>query len=92
MTNRVLKWVVPVDDEPHTIGTGPVVLVACQRGSEQVEVWTVELDEPSQARPVQVFGTGQPLPPAWQHVGSTLSAGGVLVWHVFEAPPGEWGP
>lgn len=92
MNARVLKWDVPVDDQPHKIGTGRVVHVACQGGPESVQVWTIELPEPARSRPVQVFGTGQPIPGQWAHIGSTLAADGALVWHVFEAPPEQWGP
>lgn len=89
---RVLKWSVPVDDQSHRIGTGPVLHVACQHYPDSVEVWTLEASEPSQWKPVQVFGTGQPLPSKWAHIGSALTASGSLVWHVFEAPPEQWGP
>lgn len=92
MTARVLKWVVPVDDQPHKIGTGPVLHVACQQGPESVEVWTREGPEPVQHRPVRVYGTGQPLPARWAHIGSAVTAGGALVWHVFAAHPEAWGP
>lgn len=87
MSLRVLKWNVPVDDKPHEIGGGHVLLVACQHGPESVQVWTVELDEPRTLL-AQVFGTGQPLPGSVQaHVGSAVTAGGELVWHVFEVRP-----
>lgn len=91
---RVLRWVVPVDDEPHEIGGGDVVLVAARRdplaatGRRRVEVWTRELvDEQLQPvapkRVVQVFATGQILEYSSEHVGSVLD-GQELVWHVFE--------
>ena len=92
MSVRVLKWSVPVDDQPHKIGTGQVVHVACQHSPESVQIWTVEIDEGSAWKPVQVFGTGHPIPTGWAHIGSTVTADGALVWHVFEAPPEMWGP
>lgn len=83
MTRRVLKWNVPVDDRPHPIGTGPVVLVACQYGPESVQVWTEEpTPDVVHRHEVQVFGTGQPLDGAGAHVGSVVI--GSLVWHVYE--------
>jgi hypothetical protein len=88
---RVLKWTVPVDDRPHNIGTGRIAHVACQHGPDAVQVWTVEGPEASPVRPVQVFGTGHLVPAYWHHVGSAVTAGGQLVWHVFEAPPEQWG-
>lgn len=97
MSARVLKWNVPVDDHPHKIGTGRVLHVGCQHGPESVQVWTLESDQPSQWKPVQVFGTGQPVPAQWAHIGTAVflrsTPFGVvseLVWHVFEAPPGQW--
>ena len=94
---RVLRWTVPVDDQPWRIGTGPVVLVACRnderiaRGEPRsVEVWTDETlhdDWPevdtSGWRRAQVYGTGQPVPAGAKHLGSALDAGGRLVWHLF---------
>lgn len=91
MTARVLKWSVPVDDQPHHIGTGRVLHVACQHNHRSVEVWTLEFGDGERWKPVQVFGTGQPLPAGWWHIGSAVTVGGLLVWHVFEAPPEQWG-
>lgn len=81
---RVLKWDVPLDDQTHSIGTGPVVLVAAQHSVDVVQVWTVEHGEPSPSRPVRGFGTGQPVPPGYRtHVGSAIA--GPFVWHIFGA-------
>jgi hypothetical protein len=77
---RVLKWTVHIDDEPHPIGSGPVVLVDHQNG--RLAVWTIEDDdELGSARSVRVFGTGHFIPQGWHHVGSCIV--GVFVWHVF---------
>ena len=87
MSLRVLKWSVPVDDRPHEIGMGKVMHVACQNGPESVQVWTLELDEPHTIL-ARVFGTGQPLPGSvCGHLGSAVTAGGDLAWHVFEVRP-----
>jgi hypothetical protein len=81
----VLKWHVPVDDRAHPVGHGPVVLVACQWTPDVVTVWTLDGDVPVRAsRTVQVYGTGQPVPDGATHLGSTLTADGALVWHLFE--------
>lgn len=80
---RILKWTVPVDDRPHNIGGGRVVRVDCQYGPQSVQVWTDELNEDGQARLVQVFSTGQPVPATFgEHLGSAMHSG--LVWHVIE--------
>lgn len=88
---RVLRWTVPLDDEWHDIGPGPVALVAWRLTSvNAVEVWTIEDLPPGwphagpEPRKVRVFGTGHLLAEdAGEHVGSTMSHGDELVWHVF---------
>lgn len=95
---RVLKWNVKVDDEKHPIGIGKVVHVACLESSGIVQVWTLEDAKAIDTfRWAQVIGTGmevpevedygfEHLPQPWDHVGSTVTAGGALVWHVFAEP------
>lgn len=87
-TQRVLRWNVPVNDRPHSVGGGPVALVA-SRETGMVEVWTVEtvnslLECAAPKRTVQVFGTGHRVPDGAEHMGSALD--GPLVWHLFEVP------
>jgi hypothetical protein len=87
MTKRVLKWIVEVNDTPQMIGSGPVVHVDCQSGPDIVTIWTEEHDtQPQQRREVQVYGTGHPIPLFAEHVGSVVTGGGALVWHVYELP------
>jgi hypothetical protein len=81
---RVLKWNVPVDDNPHAIGNGKVVHVAVQGYPDTVQVWTEEAGDVRVTRQVQVFGTGQELRGAHGHIGSCLTGGNALVWHVYE--------
>lgn len=83
---RILKWSVPVDDQPHEIGPGSVLRVECQFNSESVQVWTHEDFGPSLPRVVQVVGTGQPLEDGWLPIGTAIDADGFLVWHVMEIP------
>lgn len=82
---RVLKWDVRVDDQAHPIGGGPVVLVACQRQPDVVQVWTLEDPEPAPPRMARVYGTGHHVPPNTWHLGSAVT--GVLVWHLFGDRP-----
>ena len=82
MAFRVLKWSVPVDDKFHGIGSGRVVLTACQYGPGSVEVWTEEKGEPVM-RSARVVGTGHDAPDFTEHVGSAIAHGGALVWHVY---------
>ena len=87
MSRRVLKWTVPVDDQWHEIGAGPVVLVACQFTPSQIEVWTEEEDVRGARRHVRAYGTGHELSTFGEHLGSVITAGGALVWHVYSDTP-----
>lgn len=80
----VLKWNVPVDDETHEIGGGPVCFVGCQSRSDIVQVWTIEDPTAPSWRRVGVFGTGQPVTARGPFLGTAIAAGGFLVWHVFQ--------
>ena len=45
-------------------------------------------------RTIAVYGTGHPIRDKhwqWQHLGSTLAAGGALVWHVYWKELGHGG-
>jgi hypothetical protein len=79
--HRVLRWDVPVDDDWHDIGAGPVVHVAARAHREcpgdLVEVWTLEdladtYAETVPQRSVRVFGTGHALPHDALHIGSAV--------------------
>lgn len=88
MKRRVVKWAVPVDDQNHPIGTGPVLHVGCQDGARStVTVWTEEpvVDVPGRYRWVRVFGTIQPIPEGFVHIGSAVA--GPFVWHVYGERP-----
>lgn len=89
---RVLRWVVPIDDQWHDIGPGRVMLIWWRELSgNAIEVWTEEYlpdDWPRvpgfKSRQVRVYGTGHLLDnDAQEPLGSTVSHGGQFVWHVF---------
>ena len=89
-TQRVLRWVVPVDDDPHEIGGGALAHVAARYRGE-VEVWTVEwtdanLVPKAPKRLAQIFGTGHLIPEGAHYLGSTFDTTPRLVWHLFEVP------
>lgn len=84
MTNRrILKWLIPIDDRFHPIGSGAVAHVDVQNGIRNVVVvWTDEPDADNVViRSARVYGTGQPLPVADEHLGSVVDD--PLVWHVL---------
>lgn len=89
---RVLRYEVPVDDEWHTITLRSTILCVASRDPRVVELWAVDSDgaEPERPYEYRVFGTGHLLPfrigdPA-EHVGTAITAGGSLVWHLFRRP------
>lgn len=85
VSGRVLRYGIPVDDRWHALQlSGPIVHVAT-RDPNLVELWAINTNEPPSTRGFRVFGTGQPLPPDVAHIGTALTAGGQLVWHLFEA-------
>lgn len=80
MSDRsILKWTIPVDDEDHRIGSGPVVHVGEQYGA--VCVWTDETGEPTMTT-ARVYGTGHPILGSGDAVGTVIALGGALVLHV----------
>lgn len=86
MSRAVYRYVVPVDDEWHSIVLQGPLLHVDARAVSPVEVWALHDDAiPEWAREFRVFGTGHPLPDdAGVHVGSVIVENGVLVWHLFE--------
>lgn len=96
--SAVLRWTVPVDDEPHVLDlSGGVLFVDCRDDPGTVEVWTLDSGGPTVARTFRVFGTGHPVPDGWEYVGTALTPmevlglgqrkRGALVWHLFERLP-----
>jgi len=87
---RIFRYEVPVDDQWHAIPLGGHVLAVAARTPELVEFWALTPGgEHPEPRWFRVVGTGQPLPNSakWTHRGTTLAAGGQLVWHLIETRP-----
>lgn len=81
---RVLKWEVAVDGEPHEVGAGPALHVACQGGNPTiVYVWTAEDDRTLAAPPprARAFGTGHEVPEDAVYLGTAVAD--PFVWHLF---------
>lgn len=86
MADSIYRYEIPVDDGWHPLQlSGRILHVAC-RSMGVVEVWALHTDEPAITRSFRVYGTGQPLPPGIDYVGTALTPGGQLVWHLFESP------
>jgi hypothetical protein len=80
----VYRYVIDVDDHWHTFDLSGAVLHVGTRRPDVVEFWALHSGGPIVAREFRVYGTGQPLDEGCRHVGSTIAAGGALVWHLME--------
>lgn len=85
--SRILRHVIPVDDQEHLF-PGMVVHVAT-RAEDVVEAWVIEApDGGENARPFayRVVGTGHQYDGwAWGHVGSAVTPSGQFVWHLLRS-------
>jgi hypothetical protein len=85
--SRILRYEVPVDDEPHELALSGAIVHVDSRNPEIVELWAFDTGWPPRIRTFQVVGTGHTFPATWLHVGSVIVAGGALVWHLMELTP-----
>lgn len=50
-----------------------------------LDLWAiVDPNAPVVARKLAIHGTGHPVMEGGTHIGSVITAGGALVWHVFD--------
>lgn len=95
---RVLRYTVPVDDEWHRIDFDGYIVHVASRDPHFAEFWVTEavvilhnqgVASYEAAKPDQrawefcVFGTGHPVDDG-MYVGTALTLGGQLVWHLFK--------
>lgn len=87
MTQRIYRYEIEVDDQPHSfeLTGGDPVRVEATPDSRIVQFWAVS-DEtvPPRKRTFQVVGTGHPLPTGARWRGTTSRTPGGLVWHLVE--------
>lgn len=94
---RVLKWSVKTDGKSYLIGNGRPVYLNSQFSPDEVQVWTLEQDEPvTAARRARVVETGQIWPVWWEYLGSVIPRPDLVskadpdaVWHVIGEVRGE---
>ena len=84
----VWKFPLQIDDVQGVLmpSGAKILYVAVQDGV--LCLWA--LVDPDAAKTIRTFlivGTGHPAPTDAEHVGSGISHGGNLVWHVFEDVP-----
>lgn len=81
---RVLRWVIPADDQWHEISANGGIVHVATRAEPYAEVWSIVNDDlPDEVRRLRIYGTGAPLDPEGHYVGSAVTPSGRLVWHVF---------
>jgi hypothetical protein len=83
---RVFRTEIAVDDRWHTVPLrGPILHVAT-RGEDYVEIWHLEDSAVVQREGTfRVYGTGEVLVlNTGKHVGTAITPGRSLVWHLFE--------
>jgi hypothetical protein len=96
MIRRMLRYGVPVDDQPHVIplSHSPVAVAAVVNdvGEHFVEFWAEHTEgAPQVRRAFRVFGTGHPLPDGARWTGTCARTAGGLVWHLYEVAAEEAG-
>lgn len=86
MTRRILKYTVPVDDQPHTFElTGEPLAVESKYPGSTVDFWVENDDEALDfTRTFQVIGTGHEMPKCSRYVGTAQVWRVGLVWHLIE--------
>lgn len=86
MSRRIFRYEVPVDDRWHAIRARAPLYVAC-RQVDAVEFWAWEPGDDPPVMEYRVFGTGHPIDePGSLHVGTAISTGGGLIWHLVRRP------
>lgn len=81
--SRILRYEVPADGEWHSFTGHDFPLYVNCRQLGIVEFWAMERYAIDQMAEYRVFGTGEPLGGVIEYVGTTLDAGGRLVWHLM---------
>lgn len=79
---RATRWDIPIDDNNHPMGAGPVLLIANNLGLV-LEVWTEEnTPQPEPTRTVRTITSTDTIPNGYQHLASVTNGPG-LVWHLY---------
>jgi hypothetical protein len=95
---RIWKYILPIRDGVQEIDM-PKGAIIRHIGDQpnfghQIQIWAEVDDQETERfeRKFQVFGTGHPIAPTehfeeeFAYTGSVITAGGSLVWHVYERP------
>jgi hypothetical protein len=80
----------------------PIAVAADRRGfDDAIDIWWEHVDETNLGahetsvhfdRAIYIFGTGHSTPwttytrYAWRHIGTVVTPGGFLIWHVYVGP------
>jgi hypothetical protein len=85
----VWKFALEVTDEQEIeMPEGAEILLVAQQNpinTSTLDLWAlVDANGPRVKRKFMVHGTGHPVTEGGTHIGSIITAGGALVWHVFD--------
>jgi hypothetical protein len=88
--NRIFRYPLPITDSVRIdmpAGAEPISVGPPRNGAEDLDMWAiVDPNSPAAPRTFLVVGTGNPIPDGCaRFVGTVVTHGGALVWHVFEA-------
>lgn len=86
---RMYRYVVSVDDQPHTVALSHSPVAVAAIGAFSVEFWAEHTEGETVNRAFQVFGTGHPLPGDARWVGTCPRTEAGLVWHLYEVASGD---
>lgn len=87
MNRAVWKYVLPIHDWPSLAMPEGARVVAVAEQGEALCLWAdVDTDAPLCVRQFRLAGTGHPLGPVGDHLGTVLLMGGRLVLHLYDIP------
>ena len=84
--SRVYKYEVPVTSVFMLYLPRGAKILSFQTQREKPTIWALvdETVDDTEQRAFFLVGTGHPVPDDLTYIGTTLMAGGDLVWHLFE--------
>jgi hypothetical protein len=84
---RILKWTLAVTDRQHVSMPYGATILQVANQNDAIVLWALcEETEVRERRTFAIHGTGHSISDAtgYGFLGTVLTSGGALVWHVFE--------
>ena len=80
---RAVRWDIPIDDNAHPIGGGPVLHAQTGTVGLTMQIWTDETDTEPPTRLVRTYADDQPIPATASHLATANARNGA--WHTYTA-------